>query len=355
MGTKKARINGVSLFSSAGIAELYLKEIGIDIKVANEIIQKRCDLHNFLYPECLMIPGDITNQTIYEGVNKKIHENKCNFLLATPPCQGMSSLGKKEYSTDKRNYLVFYVLDIIDSNDFDYILIENVPKFLKLYFPFEGEVLKLIDICKKKYSLNYNVDSFVLNAKDYGVPQSRPRGFIRLWKKGLTWEKPKPTKEISLKQCIGDLPSLEPGEDSGIKWHYAKNHNEREILAMRHTAEGKSALKNLIYFPRKLNGEPIRGFHNTYKRMKWDEPSPARAMNSGNLGGHNNGHPGRLLSDGTYSDPRVMTLRELFIVSSIDPNWILPSWISDNLIRQVIGEAIPPYFAKEICGGIIKT
>ena len=88
--------------------------------------------------------------------------------------------------------------------------------------------------------------------------------------------------------------------------------------------------------------------------MKWDEPSPARAMNNGNLGGHNNAHPGRLLSDGTYSDPRVMTLRELFIVSSIDPDWNLPNWATDNLIRQVIGEAIPPNLCKNILKGIGK-
>lgn len=348
------RIKGASLFSSAGIAELYLKDIGIDIKVASELISRRCDLHKYLYPECEMIQGDITKEEIFNKVNKEIHKNECKFLLATPPCQGMSSLGKKEYSTDKRNYLIFYVFDIIDSNDFDYILIENVPKFLKLYFPYKGEILKLIEICERKYSKEYNIDSFVLNAKDYEVPQSRPRGFIRIWKKGLNWSKPRPFKEITLRECIGDLPSLNPGENSGIKWHFAKQHNEREILAMRHTPEGKSAMKNPIYYPKKPNGEPIKGFHNTYKRMKWDEPSPARAMNNGNLGGHNNAHPGRPLPDGTFSDPRVMTLRELFIVSSIDPDWDLPTWATDNLIRQVIGEAIPPNLCKNILKGISK-
>ena len=45
--------------------------------------------------------------------------------MATSPCQGMSTLGKKEYNTDKRNYLIFYALDMIDQCDFDYILIEN--------------------------------------------------------------------------------------------------------------------------------------------------------------------------------------------------------------------------------------
>lgn len=345
-------IKGASLFSSAGIAELYLRKVGIDIVIANELIEKRAKLHEFLYPRCKMISGDITNQNIFNEVENQIQKEKCKFLLATPPCQGRSSLGKKEYSTDKRNYLVFYVFDIIDKNDFDFILIENVPKFLKLYFPFEGELLPLVEICKKKYSNKYKIESFILNAKDYGVPQSRPRGFIKIWKKKFSWDDPIPQKEITLRQCIGNLPSLEPGQDSGIKWHYAREHNEREVLAMRHTLEGHSALYNPVYYPKKANGDPIKGFHNTYKRMKWDEPAPARAMNNGNLGGHNNCHPGRLLPDGTVSDPRVLTLRELFIVSSIDPDWNLPNWCTDNFIRQVIGEAIPPKFCMNIVKGI---
>ena len=49
-----------------------------------------------------------------------------------------------------------------------------------------------------------------------------------------------------------------------------------------------------------------------------------------------------------------MTLRELFIVSSIDPDWNLPAWATDNLIRQVIGEAIPPNLCKNILKGIGK-
>ena len=36
----KNRLKGVSLFSSAGIAETYLKDVGIDIIIANELIQR---------------------------------------------------------------------------------------------------------------------------------------------------------------------------------------------------------------------------------------------------------------------------------------------------------------------------
>lgn len=347
-------MKGVSLFCSAGIAETYFKESGIDIVVANELIKKRCDLHSWLYPDCNTICGDITDKSIFNKILIDAKKNECKFLLATPPCQGMSTLGKKDYDNDRRNYLVFYVFDLIDKVDFDYILIENVPKFLKMYFPYNNRPTALKDIIKDKYSEKYNIEELVLNAKDYGVPQSRPRGFIKIWKKGLQWGKPKQKEEITLKQAIGNLPTLESGEDSGIKWHKAKTHNEREILALKHTPEGCSAMKNEFYYPKKENGERIKGFHNTYKRMKWDEPCPARAMNNGNIGGHNNVHPGRLQSDGTYSDARVLTLRELFIVSSLPADWDLPEWATDNLIRTVIGEAIPPMLSKSIVDEIGK-
>ena len=34
-------LSGISLFSNAGIAELYLKKLGIDIVLANEILKNR--------------------------------------------------------------------------------------------------------------------------------------------------------------------------------------------------------------------------------------------------------------------------------------------------------------------------
>ena len=216
-------MKGISLFSSAGIAETYFKDCNIDIVGASELVSKRAELHKWLYPQCSMVCGDITNIENFKKIKNIANEEKCEFLLATPPCQGMSSLGKKDYDNDKRNYLIFYAMDLIDECNFNYILIENVPKFLKLYFPYHNELHLLIDIFKDKYSQEYEIDSFVLNAKDYGVPQSRPRGFIRLWKKGLKWGQPEIQKEITLYEAIGNLPSLESGEDSGIKWHFAKN------------------------------------------------------------------------------------------------------------------------------------
>ena len=65
-------------------------------------------------------------------------------------------------------------------------------------------------------------------------------------------------------------------------------------------------------------------------------------------------HPGRKLEDGTYSDARVLTLRELFIVSSLPEEWEFPDWATDAFLRQVIGEAIPPMLTFNIVNLIGK-
>lgn len=345
------QLKAVSLFSSAGIGELRLPGF-VDVVVANELLKPRADCYRHFNPDTNMICGDITDDRIKEQIVTIANNEKCTFLIATPPCQGLSTLGKNkgqaQYETDRRNFLILEVLDVIDRCDFDYILIENVPKFIEMYFPYEGEYRKLEEILRMKYSGQYTIGLRVLNAKDYGVPQSRPRAIIKLWKKGHSWAWPEEEKEITLKQAIGHLPSLEPGEDSGIPWHVAKPHNERAVLAMRHTAPGKSAIANEVYYPKKEDGTRIKGFHNTFKRMVWDQPCPARTTYCGSISSHNNVHPGHLLPDGTYSDPRVLTLLETFIVSSIPEDIAFPSGATDTFIRTVIGEAIPPKLMERI-------
>ncbi len=346
------KINGASLFACAGIGEYYFDKLGIDIKVANELLPKRCDLYKFFHPNSNIICGDITKDEIFKQIDYEIKKNNCKFLIATPPCQGMSTLGKKDYIEDERNYLFRYVIEIIKRNDFDYILFENVTKFLRIKLPYKTKTLKITEILAIELGDNYQIESMELNAMNYGVPQSRPRAFIKIFKKSLKWSNPIISPKITLKDAISHLPSLESGEKSNLKWHFAKIHNEREILAAKHTYEGQSAIANTVYYPKKENGDRIKGFHNTYKRMKWNEPAPTRAMNNGNMGGTNNIHPGKIKPDGTVSDARVLTLRELFIVSSLPEDINLPTWCTDTLIRTVIGEAIPPMFSYKILEGM---
>ena len=345
---------GISMFSSGGISEYYLNNINIKIVLANEIIDKRADFYNSMYPEAKMIVGDIMDDKIFNDYIKKAKIYNPKFLIATPPCQGMSTLGKKEYQKDERNYLFYRIINVINQLNLDYIIVENVPKFFKLNYPYKGQLYNIIDIFKSEFKNKYIVEGNIYNAKDYEVPQSRPRAIIKLYKRGSVWNSPIKNEEISLRKAIGHLPSLSPGDSSKYKYHTAIKHSEMQINAMLNTPEGSSAMKNTIHYPKKKNGQKVRGFHNTYKRMKWDSPCPARATNNGLISGHNNVHPGRSLGDGKWSDPRVLTLLELFIVSSLPEYFKYPTHFKDSFLRLLIGEAIPPRMLFNIVRTINK-
>ena len=45
------KIKVLSLFSSGGVAEAYLEDLGIEILLANEIRKDRCKFYKHLYPK----------------------------------------------------------------------------------------------------------------------------------------------------------------------------------------------------------------------------------------------------------------------------------------------------------------
>lgn len=352
-----SKIRILSMFSSAGISETYFEDIGFKVSVANELVPERAEYYKMLYPKTEMILGDITNSDVFSEVIGCAKKNKVNMIISTPPCQGMSTLGKKEYHTDARNELFWYTVRAIEEIGPDFVFIENVPKFLKMKFSYKGINSTFENILEDLFSKQYVIETNILNAKDFGVPQSRPRAIIKLYKKKFSW--PWPQKEentVTLREAIGNLPSLESGDTSDLKWHNALKVSEMHKEVMSHTPEGRSAMTNEIHYPKKKDGTKVKGFHNTYKRMKWDEPSPTRATNNHMISGHNNVHPGRLLEDGTWSDARAMTLRELIIVSSLPLDWGIPNKLTDKedkFVRVLIGESIPPLLSKKIIEQII--
>jgi len=183
------KLNAISLFSSAGIGELNLHSGNINFVAANELLKKRADCYRFFYPGTKMFQGDITDDKLKNELLLFAKKMNVRVLLATPPCQGLSSIGKNKHQehflNDRRNFLILEVFDFIDNLDLDYILIENVPRFLEMYFPYQNDVILLKDILEKKYKKNYIINITVLNAKDYGIAQSRPRAIIKMYKKHL--------------------------------------------------------------------------------------------------------------------------------------------------------------------------
>ncbi len=350
------RLKGLSLFSSAGIAEMNLKQCGIDIKVANELIDIRAKVHEYWHPNCEMICGDITNEKIKNSVISVSKRNKVDFIIATPPCQGVSLIGKNKTNADmlndSRNFLIFHAFDVIDSLTPKIIVIENVDRFLSMKFPYDNGLYNIEYIVKKKYGDRYFINVNVYNAQDYGVPQSRKRVIIVMCNKDYLFNEPLKQEIITVREAIEYLPSLEAGEKSNIKNHYARTHTKEHILCMKHTPTGHSAFENEFYYPKNKDGKKLKGYSATYKRIDWDKPAPTITMRNDAISSQSNVHPGRLLDDGTYSDARVLTLRELFILSSINPDLDIPSFASDIQIRFMIGEAVPPKLIEAICSNI---
>ena len=75
-------------------------------------------------------------------------------MIATPPCQGFSLVGKNktinQMQSDSRNYLFLDILKLINENDLDYILIENVPRSLKLYMPHNNIPRSIVEILSNR-------------------------------------------------------------------------------------------------------------------------------------------------------------------------------------------------------------
>ena len=338
-------INGASLFANVGIDEAYFEENGIKIKVSNELLEERANFYKHLYPDVNMICGDITKTEIFNALVKEYKKNSCEFLIATPPCQGMSLAGKQS-KNDVRNFLIIKVIDFIKAVQPTNIIIENVPQILTTKLTISDNDIFITDLIKQELEpLGYFINYKVCDACDYNTPQHRKR-CIFLISKIKKWEFPKENKNwITTRDAIGDLPSLEAGQHSNIKYHNAKPHSDRHILWMKHTPTGKTALDNEVYYPQK-DGRKIKGYSTTYKRIEWDVPAPTITMCNGSLSSQNNGHPGRLLPDGTYSDARVLTILELLRLTGLPDDWKIPEWANENLVREVIGECFPPKFAS---------
>lgn len=79
--------------------------------------------------------------------------------------------------------MFWHTLNAVEDLDPDFVFIENVPKFLKMKFQYSKMDLTFEEILNEKFSDKYIVESQILNAKDYGVPQSRPRAIINSTKK----------------------------------------------------------------------------------------------------------------------------------------------------------------------------
>ncbi len=190
----------LSLFSSAGIGELGVKAAGMSILVSNELLQNRCELYSENYPGVDSICEDIWGKEdeIIEKWRKKTSENP--FLIyATPPCQGMSSIGVGKLLSeikkgnrkpgDHRNRLIIPTLHIVNKLKTEWLLLENVATMHYTIIEDEdGNYVNIIDYIHKQLGDEYIGKAEVVNCSNYGIAQMRKR-LITIFTRNLNGKK----------------------------------------------------------------------------------------------------------------------------------------------------------------------
>lgn len=128
---------------------------------------------------------------------------RCDVIVAGPPCQGFSTLGKRDRA-DERNELSLAIARWVRPSGARVVIVENVPQFLE-----SGQWRRLTERMRR---LGFESRAWVLDAFDYGSPQRRKRSFTVYSKIGLP-ELPKSAKRrITVRDAFEGL-GLKPDVD----------------------------------------------------------------------------------------------------------------------------------------------
>lgn len=418
--------NAISLFCSSGIGDLGLKANGVQTIIANELLPERAKLFQANYPECKMFPGDIWNlKDEIISYYKNNYQEPPFLILATPPCQGMSSNGMGKMLSDyrkglrpkfdERNRLILPTLDIIAALQPEWVIFENVPNMQNtLIYNEAGELVNIIDYIFSRLGSNYVGKAEVIDVADYGVPQNRKRLITVLSRVERAKDYfatnnsfiPDPTHGresnllvqpwVTIRDAISDVPPIDGRKGKNALPQFSPLHkvpplDDKKYIWVLNTPEGETAFNNQCINPKcgyqgnqrhgakkvsginqACNDTPLycekcgtllprpyvedkdgtkrlmKGFVSAYKRMRWDEPASTLTQNFQFACSDNKLHP---------SQNRVLSIYEALILQSI---WSYPysfevdgKMVSDGLIRDTIGESVPPRMIDKVIQKIL--
>lgn len=262
----------VSLFSSAGIGDLGLLANGFDVIASSELIKQRHDLYRTNFPSARCFTGDIRKHKtdLIEHVQRRLDGKELFLMLATPPCQGMSTNGAGKLLSeiragnrppmDERNRLIIPTMEVVAALQPKWLVLENVPGMRQaVILDRAEEPINLLDFVRREVGPGYVGCSEVVSCSDYGVPQVRKRlitiftrdiqGAEYFQKNGTFLSPDHETKPVTLRQAIGHLPALDPcdGPASDPDFHplhYVQPMDREKHWWIRNTPEGDTAFNN---------------------------------------------------------------------------------------------------------------
>ena len=270
----------VSLFSGAGGLDLGFKMAGHTIVWANDLYEDavKTYAHN--------IGDHIVCEDITKVPTSAIPD--CDIVIGGFPCQGFSVANIKRHEDDSRNELYKQLIRVIKEKQPKFFVAENVKGILSLG---NGKIIEMI--INDFESLGYTVQKRVLNAADYGVPQTRQRVIIVGVRKDLdfVYNYPTPTHNQSGKDGLKQWVSVD------------------EALRIFPDPDEPNDVPNHTYSKYKLHFNGYLG----HRPLDPQKPAPTVTARGDNKGGvvilpHPNAQ-------------RRMTCRELAAVQSFPPDY----------------------------------
>ena len=193
-----SRFNIISTFSGCGGSSLGYQMAGGKILLAIEWDDNAVETYKLNFPDTPIYHGDIAKISVDECLEiTGLKVGELDILDGSPPCQGFSTAGKREFR-DNRNQLFMEYARLLQGLQPKVFVMENVSGMvkgkMKLIF---AEIMRTLKGC------GYDVSCRLMNAMYYNVPQSRERVIFIGIRKDLRIE-PSHPKPQNRPMVVGD-------------------------------------------------------------------------------------------------------------------------------------------------------
>ncbi|MCB4226143.1 DNA cytosine methyltransferase [Mannheimia haemolytica] len=336
----------IDLFAGIGGLSQGFRNEGFSIVLANEIDPDIADSYKKNHKDTIMINEDIQKLDIPNVFAKY---NDIDVIIGGPPCQGFSQKGSRKLLDDPRNFLFRNFYESVKFIKPKYFVIENVPTILTAKNGmFKNEIYKLFE------EIGYKLNSDVLSAYDFGVPQLRKRAILIGRKGQYSLDMPKPnSKKITSWEAISDLAYLNSGEGEFISDYKNKplneyqktlRGNENKLYNHEVTKHSSLALERMKLIPENGDKSDLPNEHRTksiysgtWGRIIKDKPSVTITTRFDTP------------SSGRFVHPflhRAITVREAARLQSFPDSTIF--YGSKTVQMKQVGNAVPPLLAQAI-------
>jgi DNA (cytosine-5)-methyltransferase 1 len=268
-----------------------------------------------------------------------------NLLFAAcAPCQPFSKQRTDGHNRRQRTLLLEF-LRFVTKHKPEFVLVENVPGITRV----KGLSAYRILLTGLK-DLGYSTDARNIDAKSYGVPQTRRR-HVLLASLSHVAKVPEPTHGPGLKpyvtaeEAISRFPPIKAGETHPtVPNHRASFLSDLNLERIDKTLrDGGNRMSWPEHLVLKCHKKDYQGHTDVYGRMWWKRPAPALTCKCHSLSNGRYGHP---------EQNRAISLREAAALQSFPDDYV---FLGDSkaAIGNQIGNAVPVKLAEALGAAIV--